>query len=94
VSVPPVLTAEKREHLQALLPHSPRHFGKAQSHWTLQLRATVCHEHGLSARPLSPPTRLDAVVRLGASGKRAKHGMVRPDPAPARKKTGGPASSA
>jgi transposase len=94
VSVAPVLTAEKREHLQALLHQSPRNFGKAQSHWTLKLLATVCHEHGLSDRPLSSPTLLDAVVRLGASWKRAKHWMVSPDPAYARKKTAGTASSA
>jgi hypothetical protein len=86
VSVAPVLTAEKREHLQAILPQSPRNFGKAQSHWTLKLLATVCHEHGLSARPLSPPTLLDAVGRLGARWQRAKHWLVSPDPAYARKK--------
>ena len=94
VSVAPVLTAEQREHLQAILHQSPRHFGKAQSHWTLQLLATVWHEHGLSERPLSPPTLLDAVVRLGASWKRAKHWIVSPAPAYARKQTGGTASSA
>lgn len=94
VSVAPVLTAAKREHLQAILHQSPRNFGKAQSHWTLTLLATVCHEHGLSDRPLSPPTLLDAVVRLGARWKRAKHWIVSPDPAYARKKIGGIASSA
>ena len=94
VSVPPVLTAEQREHLQAILHQSPRTFGTAQSHWTLQLLATGCHEPGLSDRPLSPPTLLDAVVRLGASWHRAKHWIVRPDPAYARKKTGGTAASA
>src|SRR5262245_3192885 len=94
MSVAPVLTAEKREHLQGILHQSPRNFGTAQSHWTLQLLATVCHEQGLSERPLSPPTLLDAVVRLGASWKRAKHWIVSPDPAYARKKTGGTALSA
>jgi transposase len=92
--VAPVLTAEKREHLQAILHQSPRNFGKAQSHWTLKLLAAVCHEHGLSDRPLSPPTLLDAVVRLGASWKRAKHWIVSPDAAYVRKKTGETASSA
>jgi transposase len=87
-SVAPVLTAEKREQLQAILHQSPRNFGKAQSHWTLKLLAAVCHEQGLSDRQLSPPTLLDAVVRLGASWKRAKHWIVSPDPAYARKKTG------
>ena len=90
VSVAPVLTAEKREHLQAILHQSPRNFGKAQSHWTLKLLAAVCHEQGLSEHSLSPPTLRDAVVRLGASWKRAKHWIVSPDPAYARKKTAGP----
>lgn len=94
VSVAPVLTPEKREHLQAILHQSPRTFGKAQSHWTLKLLAAVCHEQGLSDRPLSPPTLLDAVVRLGATWKRAKHWLVSPDPAYARKKTGVTGSSA
>jgi hypothetical protein len=94
VSVAPVLTPEKREHLQAILHQSPRTFGKAQSHWTLKLLAAVCHEQGLSDRPLSPPTLLDAVVRLGATWKRAKHWIVSPDPAYARKKTGVTGSSA
>jgi hypothetical protein len=84
----PVLTAAKREHLQAILHQSPRNFGKAHSHWTLQLLATVCYEHGLSERPLSPPTLLDAVGRLGARWKRAQHWIVSPDPAYARKKSG------
>ena len=94
VSVAPVLTTEKREQLQALLHQSPRNSGKAHSHWTLKLLAAVCHEHGRSDRQLSPPTLLDAVVRLGASWKRAKHWMVRPDPAYARKKNGVTGSSA
>ena len=81
------MTAEKREPLQAILHQSPRNFGKAPSHWTLKLVAAVCHEQGLSDRQLSPPTLLDAVVRLGASWKRAKHWIVSPDPAYARKKT-------
>lgn len=93
VSVAPVLTAAQREPLQALRHQSPRNFGKAQSHWTLRLLATVCYEPGLSERPLAPPL-LDAVGRLGARWKRAKHWMVSPDPAYARKKSGGTDSSA
>lgn len=92
--VAPVLTAETREQLQAILPQRPRNFGQAQSHWTWKLGAAVCHEQGLSDRQLSPPTLLDAVVRLGASWKRAKPWMVSPDPADARKKTGVIASCA
>jgi hypothetical protein len=87
-SVAPVLTAAQREQLQAIRHQSPRNFGKAQSHWTWKLGAAVCHEQGLSDRQLSPPTLLAAVVRLGASWKRAQHWIVSPDPAYARKKTG------
>jgi transposase len=87
LSVEPVLTSAKRERLQAILHQSPRTFSKAQSQWTLPLLAEVCYEQGLSERVLSAPTLLDAVVRLGASWKRAKHWVVSPDPAYALKKT-------
>jgi transposase len=87
VSVEPVLNAEKREQLRAILHQSPRNFGKNSSVWTLQLLAEVCHEQGLSETVLSAPTILDAVVRLGVSWKRAKHWIVSPDPAYELKKT-------
>ncbi len=90
LSVAAVLTAEKREQLRALLHQSPRNFGKPTSVWTLKLLAEVCYEQGLSERPLSPPTILDAVVRLGVSWKRAKRWIVSPDPAYALKKTARP----
>src|SRR5262245_6768484 len=35
LSVKAVLTAEKREQIQAMLQQSPRTFGKASSRWTL-----------------------------------------------------------
>jgi transposase len=81
VSVQPVLTAEKRDQLQAIMHQSPRNFGKASSVWTLKLLAEVCQEQGLSETCLSAPTLLDAVVRLGSSWKRAKQWIVSPDPA-------------
>lgn len=87
VSVEPVLTAEKRERLQVILHQSPRLFGKASSVWSLKLLAEVCQEQGLSETVLSAPTLLDAVVRLGASWKRAKHWIVSPDPAYELKKS-------
>ena len=87
VSVQPVLTAEKREQLQAIMHQSPRNFGKATSVWTLKLLAEVCQEQGLSESCLSAPTLLDAVVRLGSSWKRAKQWVVSPDPAYALKKS-------
>lgn len=87
VSVEPVLTAEKREQLRAILHQSPRNFGKSSSLWTLKLLAEVCHEQGLSEHQLSAPTILDAIVRLQVSWKRAKHWVVSPDPAYELKKT-------
>lgn len=87
LTVEPVLTAAKREHLQAILHQSPRTFGKPQSVWTLKLLAEVCHEQGLSATELSAPTMLDAIVRLGSRWKRAKHWVTSPDPQYALKKT-------
>lgn len=89
VSVEPVLNAEKRARLQAILHQSPRNFGKPASVWTLKLLAEVCYEQGLSGTTLSAPTILDAIGRLGVSWKRAKHWIVSPDPAYARKKNAG-----
>ena len=94
VSVEPVLNAEKREQVRAILPQSPRTFGQPTRVWTRTRLANVCHEQGLSEPPLSAPTMLDAIVRLGGSWKRAKHWIVRPDPAYERKKTTGPADTA
>lgn len=90
LSVEPVLSAAKREQVRAILHQSPRTFGKQTSVWTLRLLAEVCHAQALSERPLSPPTMLDAVVRLGVSWKRAKRWIVSPDPAYALKKTARP----
>jgi transposase len=87
LSVEPVLTAEKREQVRAILHQSPRNFGKETSLWTLKLLAEVCHEQGLSETVLSAPTILDAIVRLGANWKRAKRWIVSPDPAYVLKKT-------
>jgi transposase len=87
ISVEPVLTAEKREQVRTIVHQSPRNFGKNSSLWTLKLLAEVCHEQGLSQTQLSAPTLLDAIVRLEASWKRAKHWVVSPDPAYALKKS-------
>ena len=86
ISVEPVLTAEKREQVRAILHQSPRNFGKDTSLWTLKLLAEVCHEQGLSETVLSAPTMLDAIVRLGVNWKRAKRWVVSPDPAYSLKK--------
>ena len=87
-TVQPTLDAAKRQQLQAILHQSPRTYGKGRSVWTLWLLAEVCCEQGLSAQPLSQPTIRDAVLRLGANWKRAKHWITSPDPAYARKKSG------
>ncbi len=87
LTVEPVLTAAKREQLQAILHQSPRTFGEPQSVWTLKLVAEVCFEQNLSATVLSAPTILDAIVRLGNRWKRAKHWVTSPDPHYALKKT-------
>jgi transposase len=87
-TVEPVLTEGKREQLHVILHHCPRTYGKSQSLWTLSLLAEVACEQGLSDTVLSAPTILDAVHRLGAHWKRAKHWIRSPDPAYTRKKTG------
>jgi transposase len=87
LSVQPVLTQDKREHLYIILHHCPRTYNKNRSTWTLKLLAEVACEQGLSEQVLSEPTLLDAVKRLGVSWKRAKHWISSPDPAYARKKT-------
>jgi hypothetical protein len=89
--VEPVLNADKREPLRVILHQSPRTFGQPTRMWTLKRLAAVCHEQGLSDTTLSCPTMLDAIVRLGVSWQRAKHGIVSPDPAYERKKTAGTA---
>jgi len=94
ITVEPVLNAEKRVQVRAILHQSPRTFGQPASGWTLKRLAEVCHEQGLSATTLSCPTMLDAIVRLGVSWQRAKHWIVSPDPAYARKKTPGPTDTA
>jgi transposase len=86
-SVQPILDAAKREQVQALLHQSPRTFGKSRSTWTLPLLAQVCQETGLTPQRLRGPNMRDAIVRLGANWKRAKHWISSPDPAYVRKKT-------
>jgi transposase len=54
ITVKPVLHAEKREQVRAILHQSPRTFGQPASVWTLKRLAAVCHEQGLSAPPLMP----------------------------------------
>jgi transposase len=71
--------------LQALLPQSPRTFGKPTRLWTLQLAAEVSFAQGLTPRLVSDETSRTALRRLGVSWKRAKPWITSPDPAYARK---------
>jgi hypothetical protein len=89
--VEPVLNAETREPLRAILHQSPRTFGQPASVWTLKRLAEVGHEQGLSDTTRSCPPMLDAIVRVGVSWPRAKHWIVSPDPAYERKKNAGTA---
>lgn len=86
-TVQPVLDAATRACGPGLWHQSPRTFGTQRSTWTLSLLAAVCCDVGLRPQPLSAPTMRDAILRLGANWKRAKHWMISPDPASVRKKT-------
>jgi transposase len=72
--------------LRALLHQSPRTLGKPTSLWTLPLAAQVCFEKGWTPRVVSGETIRLVLKRLGIGWKRAKHWLVSPDPAYARKK--------
>ena len=76
------------ESLQALLPQSPRTFGKPTSRWTLVLAAEVSFAQGLTPRLVSDETMRLALRRLRVSWQRAKHCITSPDPAYLRKKNG------
>jgi transposase len=74
--------------LRALLPQSPRTFGKPTSRWTLALAAEVSFAQGVTPRLVSDETIRLALRRLGVAWKRAKHWITSPDPAYVRKKNG------
>jgi transposase len=77
---------QRDDDLRALLHQSPRGFGKPTSLWTLALAAQVCCERGWTERVLSGEAIRLVLKRLGVGWKRAKHWLVSPDPAYARKK--------
>src|SRR3954452_11099422 len=83
-----VFDAERSERLKALLPQSPRQFGKARSTWTLALAAEVCAEHGVTAERVSLETIRDALKRLGVGWRRAQTWITTPGPPGALQKTG------
>jgi transposase len=78
----------RREQLCALLPQSPRTFGKPTSQWPLALAAEIAYTEGLTYRPVSGESIRRALARLGVRWKRAKHWLTSPDPAYVRKKNG------
>jgi len=87
-SVTPRLDAANCEHLQHMLPQSPRTYGKSTGVWTLALAARVCDEPGVTERCLSEDTIRRALPRLRTTWTRAKHWITSPDPHYARKKRG------
>ena len=76
------------EALRELLHHSPRHFGKQTSVWTLELAADVAYERGLTAWRVSDETIRATLARMGVRWRRAKEWITSPDPEYARKKRG------
>ena len=82
----PAWPRDRDDDLKALLHQSPRTLGKPTSLWTLGLVATVCHEKGWTARPLSPEAVRQILLRLEVGWKRAKHWITSPDPDYAKKK--------
>lgn len=55
-SAKPTLDVAQCEQLRHVLHQSPRRFGKPTGLWTLALAAQVCHEQGITERPLSDET--------------------------------------
>ena len=79
-STTPVLEAAAWEQLRAILPESPRAFGKPTSRWTLRLRAEVSAEPAITPQALSIESIRRACQRLGVRWKRAKPWITSPDP--------------
>jgi transposase len=88
-SARPLLDASLADPLKEVLHQRPRAFGKPTSLWTLDLVAEVCHAKGWTSRVVSGETVRQALKRLGIGWRRAKHWITSPDPAYARKKSGG-----
>ena len=83
----PRLDEIKSDRLRAILPESPRAFGKTTSLWTLARLAEVCCEQGLTPGPISIESIRRTLQRMGVSWKRAQHGSTSPDPRYALKKS-------
>lgn len=74
------------DRLKAILPQSPRVFGKPTSLWTLDLVAEVSFAEGLTTERVSGETVRVTFQRLGIRWQRAKRWITSPDPGYRRKK--------
>ena len=75
-----------REQIRALLPQSPRTFGKPTGVRTMESAAEVSVAEGIAADLVSGETIRQAILHLGVRWKRAKQWITSPDPEYARKK--------
>ncbi len=69
-----------RERLKEILHHSPRHFGRDSSLWTLEGLAEVSYAEGITSRQVSTETVRRSLKKLGENWKRAKKRISSPDP--------------
>jgi transposase len=69
-----------RERLKEILHHSPRHFGRDSSLWTLEGLAEVSYAEGITDREVSTETIRRSMNKLGENWKRAKKRISSPDP--------------
>ena len=76
------------EQLLVLLKRSPRLFGYATTHWTLDQLADTAFAEGLTTRWVSVEAVRMTLRRAGIAWKRAKHWIQSPDPAYETKKNG------
>lgn len=83
-----VFAPEQAERLRALLPRSPRDFGKPSSMWTLEWAAEISVAEGMVPTRVSGETIRQTLLRLGIGWERAKQWITSPDPAYERKKGG------
>jgi hypothetical protein len=88
-----IFDADRREQLRTLRHQSPRTFGQPTSVWTLQLAADVAYAEGITPRRVSGEAIRHALAALKTRWKRAKHWIISPYPAYARKKNSATASS-
>ena len=75
-----VIAKAGRERLKEIYHHSPRHFGRGSSLWTLEGLAEVSYAEGITDRQVSTETVRRALKKLGENWKRAKKRISSPDP--------------